>query len=168
MSKEHHHHTAKNTSRTTKEDAPSMFKQFKTVNILHQLKESLIVDLGDDDSFYLLCIILEAPTLVRQSRQVCECSRFGCPAGPTGTMYMKLAGYVKLLKAMAVTMKAVALNKQVLGVKTMNLDGVRKEQKLRLCGVQRNQEKKPKRVWGPVLGDKKAITGMKVDGVARN
>ncbi|GKB34110.1 hypothetical protein Tco_0879052, partial [Tanacetum coccineum] len=60
----------------------------------------------DDDSFYLLCIILEAPTLVRQSRQVCECSRFGCPAGPTGTMYMKLAGYVKLLKAMAVTMKA--------------------------------------------------------------
>ncbi|GJY45554.1 hypothetical protein Tco_0434617 [Tanacetum coccineum] len=43
---------------------------------------------------------------------------------------------------------------EVLEVKTMNLDGVRKEQQLRLYGVQRNHKKKPKRVWGPVLGDK--------------
>ncbi|GKE22373.1 hypothetical protein Tco_1433885, partial [Tanacetum coccineum] len=41
----------------------------------------------------------------------------------------------------------------------MNLGGIRKEQKPRLYGVQRNQKKKPKRVWGPVLEGKKVITG---------
>ncbi|GKC96824.1 plastid acetyl-CoA carboxylase, partial [Tanacetum coccineum] len=41
----------------------------------------------------------------------------------------------------------------------MNLGGIRKEKKLRPCGVQRNQKKKPKKVWGLVLGGKKVITG---------
>ncbi|GKC34677.1 hypothetical protein Tco_1047061 [Tanacetum coccineum] len=45
-------------------------------------------------------------------------------------------------------MKLKRVHDQVLGVKRlsvrMNLAGVRKEQKMRLCGVQRNQKKKPK------------------------
>ncbi|GJX99536.1 SNW/SKI-interacting protein A [Tanacetum coccineum] len=40
----------------------------------------------------------------------------------------------------------VEIQLMVLGVKTMNMGGVRIEQKLRLCGVQTNQKKKPKRL----------------------
>nr|GEY19960.1 dynamin-related protein 5A [Tanacetum cinerariifolium] len=40
----------------------------------------------------------------------------------------------------------------LLEVKRINLGGVRKEQQLRLCEIQRNQKKKPKRVCGSGIG----------------
>nr|GEX56875.1 dynamin-related protein 5A [Tanacetum cinerariifolium] len=49
----------------------------------------------------------------------------------------------------------------LLEVKRINLGGVRKEQQLRLCEIQRNQKKKPKRVCGSVLEAKRWSLGMK-------
>nr|GEU94816.1 RNA-directed DNA polymerase, eukaryota, reverse transcriptase zinc-binding domain protein [Tanacetum cinerariifolium] len=56
----------------------------------------------------------------------------------------------------------------LLEVKRINLGGERKEQQLRLCEIQRNQKKKPKRVCGSELGAKRWSLGMTVDGVSRN